>query len=88
MLKGYVDDWLVVCIIAFGSKSASMFVSGFNVNLPVVVTIQLQLYRGSCDRASNDLLENYTGQVYKQGLDKESNATRQKQYYFDQVVLF
>ena len=47
-----------------------MFASGFNINLQVAVTIQLQLYRESCDRA-------YKKQVYQQELDKKSNATRQ-----------
>ena len=54
-----------------------MFVSGFNINLQVAVSIQLQLYRKLCDRASNDSHEKYTGHVYQQELDKKSNATRQ-----------
>ena len=54
-----------------------MFASGVNINLQVAVIIQLQLYRESCDRASNDSDENYTKQVYQQEFDKKSNATRQ-----------
>jgi len=50
-----------------------MFVSGFNINLQVAVSIQL--YKELCNRTSNDSREKYTVQVYQLELDKESNAT-------------
>ena len=68
---------VVVCIVS-GWKSASMFVSGLSINLQVAFSVQLQLYKALCDRASNNSHEKYTGQVYQQELDQEkSNATRQ-----------
>ena len=54
-----------------------MFVSGFNINLQVDLSLQLQLFRESCDTASNNSHEKYTEQAYQQKLDKKSNATRQ-----------
>jgi len=50
-----------------------MFVSGFNINLQVAVSIQL--YKALCNRASNDSSEKHTEQVYLLELDKKSNAT-------------
>ena len=68
---------VVVCIVS-GWKSASMFVSRLSINLQVAFSVQLQLYKALCDRASNNSHEKYTGQVYQQELDQEkSNATRQ-----------
>ena len=52
-----------------------MFVSGFNINLQVDLSLQLQLFRESCDTASNNSHEKYTEQAYQQKLDKKSNAT-------------
>ena len=49
-----------------------MFVSGFNINLQVAVSIQL--YKELCNRTSNDSREEYTVQVYQLELDKKSNA--------------
>ena len=43
-----------------------MFVSGFNINLQVAVSIQLQLYRELCDKAFNDSHERFAGQVFRQ----------------------
>jgi len=50
-----------------------MFVSGFNINLQVAVSIQL--YKELCYRASSDSREKYTVQVYQRKLDKKSNDT-------------
>jgi len=50
-----------------------MFVSGFNINLQVAVSIQL--YKELCNRASSNSHEKYTVQVYRLKLDKKSNAT-------------
>ena len=36
---------------------------GININLQVAVSIQLQLCRELCDRASNDSRNKHTGQV-------------------------
>ena len=52
-----------------------MFVSGFNSNLQVVVS--MQLYKELCNRTSDDSREKYAVQVYQLELDKTSNATWQ-----------
>jgi len=52
-----------------------MFVSGFNINLQVAVSIQLS--KELCNRASNDSCEKYTVQAYQLKLDIKSNATWQ-----------
>jgi len=57
-----------------------MFVSGFNINLQVAVSIQL--YKELCNRASNDSHEKYTVQVYQLELDEKSLLHDKHQNYF------
>jgi len=56
-----------------------MFVSGFNINLQVAVSIQL--YKELCNRTSNDSREEYTVQVYQLELDKKSLLHDKHQNY-------
>jgi len=57
-----------------------MFVSGFNINLQVAVSIQL--YKELCNRTSNNSHEKYTVQVYQLELDKKSLLHDKHQNYF------
>ena len=67
-----------------------MFVSGFNISLQVAVSIQLQLYRELCHRASNMThMKSIQDRFISRNLIRKSQMLHDKyQYYFDQVVLF
>ena len=56
-----------------------MFVSGFNINLQVAVSIQL--YKELCNSTSNDSREKYAVQVYQLKLDKKSLLHDKHQNY-------
>jgi len=56
-----------------------MFVSGFNINLQVAVSIQL--HKELCNSTSNDSREKYAVQVYQLRLDKKSLLHDKHQNY-------